>query len=90
MRTAQRVLGLALLAAVGFAPTLRAQVTATGNIYGTVTDESGAVLPGATVTLTGAFGTRSHHERHQRRFPLRERRPRDVPASRWRSPASPA
>jgi hypothetical protein len=59
MRTAQRVLGLALLAAVGFAPTLRAQVTATGNIYGTVKDESGAVLPGATATLTGAFGTRS-------------------------------
>ena len=59
MRTAQRVLGLALLAVVGFAPALRAQVTATGNIYGTVRDESGAVLPGVTATLTGAFGTRS-------------------------------
>jgi hypothetical protein len=59
MRTAQRALGLALLAAVGFAPTLRAQVTATGNIYGTVKDESGAVLPGVTATLTGAFGTRA-------------------------------
>jgi len=59
MRTAQRVLGLALLAVVGFAPALRAQVTAMGNIYGTVRDESGAVLPGATATLTGAFGTRT-------------------------------
>ena len=53
MRTAQRVLGLALLAAVGFAPAARAQAAATGNIYGTVRDESGAVLPGATATLTG-------------------------------------
>jgi hypothetical protein len=59
MRTAQRVLGLALLAAVGFAPAARAQVAATGNIYGTVKDESGAVLPGVNATLTGAFGTRS-------------------------------
>jgi len=30
----------------------RAQVTGTGNIQGTVQDPSGAVLPGATVTLT--------------------------------------
>jgi hypothetical protein len=59
MRTTQRVLGIALLAAVGFAPAARAQVTSTGNIYGTVKDESGAVLPGATATLTGAFGTRT-------------------------------
>jgi len=59
MRTAQRVLALILLAAVGFAPAARAQVAATGNIYGTVRDESGAVLPGATATLTGAFGTRT-------------------------------
>ena len=56
---ARRALGLVLLAAVGFAPTARAQVAATGNIYGTVKDESGAVLPGASVTLTGALGTRS-------------------------------
>src|SRR5262245_12702229 len=34
--------------------------SANGNIYGTVTDESGAVLPGATVALTGAtIGARS-------------------------------
>jgi Carboxypeptidase regulatory-like domain len=59
MKAAQRVLGLVLLAAVGFAPAARAQVASTGNIYGTVKDESGAVLPGATATLTGAFGTRT-------------------------------
>jgi hypothetical protein len=50
MKTAQRVLGLALLAVVGPAPALRAQVTATGNIYVMVKDESGAVLPGVTAT----------------------------------------
>ena len=60
MRSAvRRALGLVLLAALGFAPTARAQVASTGNIYGTVKDESGAVLPGASVTLTGALGTRS-------------------------------
>jgi hypothetical protein len=47
---------LAVLALV--APRASAQVS-TGNIYGSVKDESGAVMPGATVTLTGAFGTRS-------------------------------
>ena len=55
---ARRALGLVLLLAAGFAPAARAQVS-TGNIYGTVKDESGAVLPGASVTLTGALGTRS-------------------------------
>ncbi len=59
MRSACRALGLVLLAAVGFAPAALAQVSSTGSIYGTVRDESGAVLPGATATLTGAFGTRS-------------------------------
>ena len=41
-------LGLALL----IAPEAWAQ-TATGQVYGVVTDESGAVLPGATVALSG-------------------------------------
>jgi Carboxypeptidase regulatory-like domain/TonB-dependent Receptor Plug Domain len=45
-------LGLLLAAAPAFA-----QIS-TGNIYGTVTDEQGGVLPGVTVTLTGDFGTR--------------------------------
>jgi carboxypeptidase family protein len=42
-------LGLLLLAAV---PGAFAQVSG-GNIYGTVTDESGAVLPGANITISG-------------------------------------
>jgi hypothetical protein len=50
------LLGLALLLAL--APGIYAQV-ATGNIYGTVKDESGAVLPGANVVLSGENGTRS-------------------------------
>jgi len=50
------VLGLALL--LGLAPGAFAQI-ATGNIYGTVTDQSGAVLPGAAVALTSDFGNRS-------------------------------
>jgi hypothetical protein len=35
-----------------------AQPAATGNVYGRVTDESGAVLPGAVVALAGGFGAR--------------------------------
>jgi hypothetical protein len=49
-------LGLALLLAA--APGAFAQIS-TGNIYGKVTDESGAVLPGAVVTLGGELGARS-------------------------------
>jgi hypothetical protein len=46
-----------LAIAVGLAPAAFAQVS-TGNIYGKVTDESQAVLPGVTATLSGPFGTR--------------------------------
>ena len=33
--------------------------TATGNVFGDVTDTSGGVLPGASVTISGEAGTRS-------------------------------
>jgi hypothetical protein len=50
------LLGLALL--LGPLPRGSAQ-TATGNIYGTVADQSGAVMPGASVALSSDFGSRS-------------------------------
>ena len=43
----------ASLLVVGMAGQVFAQRT-TGSIVGTVTDESGAILPGVTVTLRGA------------------------------------
>ena len=49
-------LGLALLwmaSASAFAQ------TATGNVFGNVTDSSGAVLPGASVSISGEAGTRT-------------------------------
>ncbi len=56
----RRLLGLALVLALvaGFAPSAFAQ-TAWGNIYGNVTDASGAILPGAIVTLEGPAGTQT-------------------------------
>src|SRR4029079_5827752 len=48
----KRVLSVILLMLVGaLAPSVSAQI-AGGNIYGTVTDQSGGVLPGVDVTLT--------------------------------------
>ena len=48
------------LAAVGLSATLLAQgATQTGSIYGRVTDETGGVLPGVTVTLSGVGAPRS-------------------------------
>jgi hypothetical protein len=48
----QRVLSLILMLLVGaLAPPVSAQFTG-GNIYGTVTDQQGGVLPGVDVTLT--------------------------------------
>jgi len=55
----RRTLGLALALALGLLPAAWAQVTG-GSIYGTVADESGAVLPGAAVTLSSPrVGSRS-------------------------------
>jgi hypothetical protein len=47
---------LSLVVFLAAALPLHAQL-ATGNVYGTVTDESGATLPGATVTVKGPGGT---------------------------------
>jgi hypothetical protein len=52
------VLVLGLIAVLAFAPAVSAQI-ARGNIYGKASDETGAVLPGVTVTLSGTFGTRT-------------------------------
>jgi hypothetical protein len=46
-------LALALALSLGVTPGLWAQIS-TGSIYGTVADQSGAPLPGVTVTLSGA------------------------------------
>jgi hypothetical protein len=54
----RRALILALGLMVALAPGAYAQI-ARGNIYGTVNDESGAVLPGAAVSLTSDLGSRS-------------------------------
>jgi hypothetical protein len=48
----RRILGLALAFALAMLPSAFAQ-GAKGNIYGVVVDESGSVMPGATVALTG-------------------------------------
>ena len=52
--TNKRAVGLALGLLAALAPMAFAQ--STGNVYGTVADESGAVLPGASIELTGAAG----------------------------------
>jgi hypothetical protein len=50
------VFALALLLVVAAVPAVMGQV-ATGAVYGTILDQSGAVLPGVSVTATGESGT---------------------------------
>ena len=54
----KRHLAIALGALLLAAPGAFAQIR-TGNIYGTVGDAQGGVLPGVTVTLSGELGTRN-------------------------------
>jgi hypothetical protein len=53
----RRVSGLVLGLILALAPALLAQV-GSGSVYGTVTDDSGAVVPAAVVTLSGDLGFR--------------------------------
>jgi hypothetical protein len=55
----KKAISLAIACVLLLVPAVRAQF-ATGNVYGTVNDSSGAVLPGATISLTGGtIGARS-------------------------------
>ena len=54
----RRAIALAIALSFAVLPDAVAQISR-GNVYGKVADESGAVLPGATVTLSGGFGTRT-------------------------------
>ncbi|MDQ2869293.1 MAG: carboxypeptidase-like regulatory domain-containing protein, partial [Acidobacteriota bacterium] len=54
-----RFLSIALVA-TGLSASLFAQgATTTGSVYGRVTDETGGVLPGVTVTLAGVGAPRT-------------------------------
>jgi hypothetical protein len=63
----RRTIPFTLAALLAIASLATAQ-QATGNIYGAVSDESGALLPGATVTLSGASGTRTTNAASQGEF----------------------
>lgn len=59
MLVRSRAFALALAVLLGLAPGVWAQISK-GNIYGNLADEQGAIVPGATITLTGAtIGTRT-------------------------------
>ncbi len=69
------VLGFVLIALLSsFTPSLRAQSSSTGSVTGTVTDQSGAVLPGANVVLlspdTGQTRTATTSNNGNYRFAL--------------------
>src|SRR5690242_8759252 len=58
MNRMMRLVPLLLLLSAVFPATGRAQ-TQTGTVEGKVVDEQGAVLPGATLTLTGVTGAQT-------------------------------
>lgn len=60
-RSIRRIIGGVVVWSLASAPSVLAQGTTTGGISGTLTDSSGAVLPGVTLTLSGTSlqGTRS-------------------------------
>lgn len=68
------VLGLAVLCALVLPGSLRAQSIISGDIAGTVTDPSGAAVPGATITITskatGAMQTVTSNGAGSYRIPL--------------------
>ena len=71
---------LAVLAIALMIPALVAAQTESGKVTGTVTDQSGAVLPGVTVNLKSVERADDALDRHQRpgRVRLREPRPRQL------------
>ena len=54
----KKILALALGLILALSGAASAQIS-TGNVYGVVKDDSGAILPGVNATLTSEFGTRS-------------------------------
>ncbi len=53
MKNSLKVFAIAIFASLLLAMSAIAQTTTTGTVEGTVTDSNGAVVPGATVTLSG-------------------------------------
>jgi hypothetical protein len=64
----RKTIGLALALLLGLLPIASAQ-SAGGNVYGNVADDSGAVLPGASITVSGTkIGSRTTTSDSQGRF----------------------
>jgi len=56
---------LTLITAIGFA---QESTTVKGGLSGTITDSTGAIVPGATVTVSGPQGTRTFTTDSQGRY----------------------
>ena len=54
----KKLLSLALALTLALAGVASAQITG-GNVYGIVTDQQGAIMPGVSVTVVGETGTRA-------------------------------